>query len=248
MIRNKTAMVHARLKPHQKRVDYARDVVSRALDRMSKPYVAFSTGKDSVCTAALVWEQAPDVPAVYFDADNAFPDTYGLLERLEQAGRTIIRWPTEPLFDTFTRHGGPLADGIGHKTMISTVYEPIQALQSEYHFDGVFVGLRADENEGRAKLIYARGPIFDCARDGVVEALPVCWWSYWDVWAYILTNELDYNRTYDLMLDMPLDDQRLSYWAGETKAAWGRWVFLQRHFPALWNAFAARFPEVRTHA
>lgn len=223
------------------------ELVTRMLDKAEKPYIAFSTGKDSVCMADLVWRQRDDVPAVYFDAECAFPESIAVLERYEAAGKPIIRWPCEPILDTMERIGGPSSDRCEAETMRSTVYRPIKSLLEKYEFNGVFLGLRDEESPGRANLSKFRGQLFWQKRDGLWECLPIARWTYLDVWAYILENEIDYCAVYDKLMGLGLapEDCRLSYWAGETKRRWGRWAILKRGWPELFDRFAARFPEVR---
>lgn len=237
--------LHARLPAFARKVRQATAVIKKMLARCRNPYIAFSTGKDSTVTADLVWRLAPDIPAVYFDADCAFPESTALLERYEQAGHPIIRWPTEPMLDTLERVGGPTAPGCEMETMRSTVYRPAEALVQEYHFDGLFLGLRAEESYARRKLAQVKGELFR-RKSGLWECLPVAWWDFNDIWAYIFSYNIDYCAVYDRLARMgiPPSDSRLSYWAGETKHRQGRWVILRRGWPELFNKFAARFPEV----
>lgn len=237
--------LHSRTRAFGRKVAQAQALISTALVEASHCYIALSTGKDSLVVAHLVWEQQPDIPAVYFDADCAFPESSALLDRYEQAGRPIIRFQTEPLLDTFARLGGPTAAGIEQATMESTVYAPIKALLATHHFDGVFLGLRAAESYGRRKSAQVHGSLYRYQRDGVLRALPVARFTYEDIWAYIVSRGIDYNAVYDRMWDMPEEDRRVSYWAGETKRTHGRWAFLRAHYSDLFNRFAERFPEVR---
>jgi len=237
-------MAHARTKWFRKRLCEAKRVVGEMLHYCNHPYIAFSGGKDSTCVLSLVWEQAPEVPAVYFDAACAFPETYELLDRLEKVGRPIIRWPCQPFLDILEQAGGPNGPHVEEATMMGTVYRPIKTLLAAKHYDGVLLGLRRDESNGRRVLIHARGLLFPNKRDGIMECLPVGWWSYQEVWAYIISRELDYNRAYDKQSDLPIRNRRISYWAGESERHNGRWVWLRRTYPDLWNQFAARFPEV----
>lgn len=236
-------LLHARRRQFNRRVKKARRLIANALDKTKKSYIAYSTGKDSLCMAHLVWEQAPDTPAVYFDADAAYPESKENLWTTAQDHPLII-WPCEPILDTFKQHGGPTAQGIEYQTMKSTVYEPIERLLEKYDLDGAFVGLRAAEAWGREQLRKYRGGLFWSKRWSLWECCPVLDWSYKDVWAYIFSNGLDYNKAYDKMWEMPIEDQRISYCFGETKKTHGRWAWLRRHYPDLYNQFVARFPEV----
>lgn len=241
--------LYAELRGYQWRIAQSGLFISQAMRRMRNPYLAFSTGKDSTVMAHLVWSQVPDVPAIYFDADCAFPESQALLERYEMAGYPIIRWPCEPFFDTLHRVGGPASPKCEAETMRSTVYRPIKSLLAEHQFDGVFVGLRDEEATGRARLSQVRGQLFWQKRDALWECLPIAHLTYIDIWAYIVANDIDYCAVYDKQMELGLEpeDCRLSYWAGETKRRWGRWAVLKRGWPELFNRFAAEFPEVRCY-
>ena len=241
--------LHVRLNGYRFRVQQAHEVIVEALGKMKNPYIAFSTGKDSTVMAHIVWRHCPSIPAVYFDADCAFPESKALLERYGEAGHPIIRWPCEPFFDTLHRVGGPASDRCEAETMRSTVYRPIKSLLAEYHFDGAFIGLRNEESYGRQKLAQVRGQLFWQKRDELWECLPVAYLTYEDVWAYIVSKQVDYCAVYDKQMELgiPPEDCRLSYWAGETKRRWGRWAILKRGWPDLFNRFAAEFPEVRAY-
>lgn len=239
--------LHAKIKGHQWRVMQAREIVYDALQLMQNPYIALSGGKDSTVTASLVWEINPKVPAVYFDADCGFPETDQLLDRLS-ACHTIIRQKVEPFLDLIARTGGLIADekASGKAIYKATVADPIEDVLHAYHFDGVFLGLRSDESEGRRKSVLIHGPLYRYRSDDILRCLPVGKWTYDDIWAYIVEHNIDYNRAYDRMGDLPEEDRRISYWAGMTKKRWGRLVFLREQYPELWNTFTARFPEARS--
>lgn len=237
--------LHSKLRQYRHHVGKAQERVSEWVNLVDNPYVAFSTGKDSTCLLHLVREQAPDIPAVYFDAECSYPETLEILDATENC---IIYAADEPLLDTFERYGG-IEGGpeLERETMRTTVYGPIKRLIAEYDFDGVAYGLRAEESWGRRMNAYVRGGIFRYKRDGLWGCQPIWDWEYDDVWAYIVTHDLDYCPVYDKMWNMPEEDQRLSYWAGSTKRRWGRWAWLKRNYPELWNRLAKRFPEVRAY-
>ena len=102
-----------------------------------------------------------------------------------------------------------------------------------------------DDSRHARKMNALRGPVFKYKRDGLWGCQPIVEWRYNDVWAYIVSNNIPYCRTYDKMWDMPEADQRISYWAGETKRTYGRWAWLKRNYPDLFNKLAAQIPEVR---
>lgn len=231
---------------YQRRITRAEENIAKSLEIATKPYIAFSTGKDSVVMADLIWKFAPNIPAVYFDAAAAFPESKELLARYNKYRKMII-FETEPLLDTIERMGGPTSPACEMETMRSTVYRPIKILLEQYNFDGSFVGLRSEESGGRSMNLKSRGPIHFSKQHGVYVFWPIGDLTFEDIWAYILSNEIDYCSAYDKQFEMglPLEDCRMSYWAGETKHRWGRWAILKRGWPELFHQFAMRFPEVR---
>jgi 3'-phosphoadenosine 5'-phosphosulfate sulfotransferase (PAPS reductase)/FAD synthetase len=230
-----------------RRVKAAHDCLDDWLSRCEHPYVAFSTGKDSICVLDLVWGHDPTIPAVYFDADCSYPESRAMLDRLRLAGRPLILWPTSEPFLVTLRRLGLDNPQLERETMKTTVWQPIKALLAVHHFDGVALGLRGDECPGREKLARFRGQVFLNHRDGVWQCLPIAGWSYDDVWAYIVMRKIEYCGVYDRLWDAPEEDQRLSYWAGETKRRWGRYAWLKRNYPGLWNELAALIPEARSY-
>ena len=239
-------LAHARTAHFRGTVESSLAVIREALAGASRPYIAYSTGKDSAAMADMAWGVAPDIPAVYFDADCAFPESEELLARTAKA-HTVIRWKCEPFFDTLRRMGGPTADGIENETMRTTVYRPIKALLAEYRFDCVFVGLRAEEAKGRMLLGRNRGQLFFNKRDGIMECLPMMEWHFDDIWTYLVGRGVDYNAAYDAMDGMPLSERRVSYWAGETDRNRGRWAWLRKRYPELYNRYISEFPEVAAY-
>lgn len=214
------------------------------LARVEQPYVAFSTGKDSTCVLALVREQRPETTAVYFDAQCAFPESAAMVA----ATSSVLVWPAdEPLLDTLARYGLEAGADLERATMQTTVWGPIKRLLAGRGFDGVALGLRAAESFGRRLNARTKGAIYQYKRDGVWACQPVMDWTYDDVWAYIVAHDLAYCGVYDRQWDMPEANQRLSYWAGESNRQFGRYKWLWRHYPELFNQLTARFPKARTY-
>lgn len=242
--KKKQFLLYAKLPVFTRRINRARKRIAEWLSLVDKPYIAFSTGKDSTCILNLVRRQAPDIPAVYFDADCAYPESYELLGNTENI---IIFKTDESLLQTFHRFGGlDAGPELERETMKTTVWGPIKRLIIKYSFDGICYGLRTEENpKTRGLHAKLRGPIFQYKRDGLWACQPIYDWKYMDVWAYIFSNELKYCAVYDKLWAAPIEDQRLSYWAGETKRRYGRWAWLKKNYPDLFNRFAAEFPEAR---
>lgn len=241
----KMDILHGKSKRYKNKELSAKDIISRALVQMDRPYLSFSGGKDSLIMLHMVLEQKPDIPVVYWDADASFPDTDIFLDKISSEWNIdLIRFKTRPILEVFREYGIDHPQ-IEAKTMIATVYDPIKKLIAEYGFDGVFVGLRREESYGRKQLIKYRGPIFYSKYQNVIECLPVAYFSVQDVWAYITANKLPYNPVYDKTSMRPRNEIRVSYYCGESIRERGRFVWLKKEYPDLYNRFAAEFPEVR---
>jgi len=239
----KADLLHARTQEYQTVVASAKQTIYHALQHMKNPYVSFSGGKDSLVMLHLVLEQKR-VPVVYWDADASNPDTENFLELIvDKWDLDMIRFKTESMMSVFRKYG------INHpkieeKTMLATVYRPIKKLMRDYDFDGVFVGLREEESFGRRQLIRHKGSVFWNKSQGILECLPVAYFSVQDIWAYITSHDLPYNAVYDRQ-SLPRNEIRVSYWCGESAREFGRFVWLKKEYPDLYNKFAAEFPEVR---
>lgn len=239
-------LAHSRTSGFRRRLDVSRGHVYKSLATCQKPYIALSGGKDSSCTANLVWEVDPSVPAVYFDAACAYPEVSDYLDRIESKGRRIIRLPCRPFLEILAEHGLN-SDQVEKATMQATVREPVKRLYEEYGFDAVFMGLRKEESPGRHKLLASRGATFLRKSDGKLECLPVGWWTFEDVWAYLLSEKVDYCAAYEKLFAMGLPERsiRISYWAGESGRRWGRYEALRRGWPALWQKLCDAIPEAK---
>lgn len=236
-------LLHSQLPIFGRRIRQAKDRVAAWLGAAGHGYCAYSAGKDSQVCLTLVREQDPNIPAIYFDAQCSFPEVDELLDRTTN----LIRFPAdEPFLETLGRCG---LSGlrVEQETMRTTVYGPIRRLIAKHGFDGVCYGLRAEESRGRALHAYKRGAIFQYRHNGLWACQPIWDWTYNDVWAFIIWQGLPYCGTYDKLWDAPCEDQRLSYWAGETKRRWGRYAWLKRNYPDLFNKLAAAVPEVRSY-
>lgn len=238
--------LHSQLHIHKYRVQRAKVRVAEWLQLVENPYIAYSTGKDSTCILDLVRLQASNVPAVCIGIEDLPPESKDMAKNIDN----VVLFPSdEPYIDILERIGLDVSwEELDHATMQATVWGPIEKLIAEYNFDGVCYGLRMEENpDTRGMHLKTRGAVFQYKRDGLWGCAPLADWTYDDVWAYIVSNRLEYNAMYDRKWDMPESDQRLSFWAGETKRHWGRYAWLKRNYPDLFNELAARLPEIRSY-
>lgn len=237
-------LLYSRLGEHRARVRRSLAHIEEWLTLAQRPYISLSGGKDSTCVLHLVRSIAPEVPAVYWDADCAFPEVSELID----ATPNCVRYKTdEPFLDTLARFGAHGGSDLENETMRTTVYGPVKRWIAETQSDGCAYGLRQEESRGRRMLGRTRGVVFFSAQYQVWMCQPVTHWTYNDVWAYIVSNDVPYAGTYDRMWEMPEREQRISYWAGETNRQNGRWAWLKRNYPDLFNRLCEVLPDARTY-
>lgn len=237
-------LAHSRLPVIQRRISQSLELIKEWRVRCTKPYLAWSTGKDSTLSLWLALQVDPGIEVVYFDAESSLPETQEMLNTLPSSWGFKLRVvKTRPLIDVLVEHG-LLNAGVERATMQATVYEPIKRLRHD-GYDGVIVGVRADESCGRKMAVSQRGPLFNSKASGMLTCWPLARWSARDVWAVTLANNIPYNKAYDKRLDLPLEERRVSYWAGETQRAFGRYTWLKRYHPELFQKLAEQLPEVK---
>ena len=241
----KQFILHSRKPQFKRKLHTARERLIAFFEKALNPYIAFSGGKDSHVCLHLARTIHPNRPAVYFDADCAYPEVQALLAETPNC----LRFPaSEPFLTTLAKHGltHPKLEQI---TMQTTVYAPITALLEKYNFDGGIYGLRAEESIARHWHARRNGAIFkyseNSIRKGIWQCQPIHDWTYQDVWAYIVSESISYCETYDKKWELPKTEQRISYYAGETNRNYGRFALLKKEYPALFNQLVKACPEVR---
>lgn len=242
--RRKQFLLHARKPIFERKVRSAEGFIAEYFESARNPYIAFSCGKDSHVCLHLARTLRPEIPAVYFDADCAYPSQTELLDITPH----LIKFQCVPFLETLKKWG------LYHNQspspfMLTTVYDPIRKLLDSTNFDGVIYGLRAEESVARRVHASQRGAIFKYVDEkihrGTWGCQPIYDWGYTDVWAYIVSREIAYCKEYDTLWDLPESEQRLSYWAGFTNRNFGRIARLKKNHPELFAKLLKVVPDAR---
>lgn len=172
------ARLWARHPTHRRRVDRARAIIAAALARASRPYVAFSAGKDSAAMLALVREQAPAIEARML----TWPET----ELLGDYVRTVEAWRSL---------------GADIRAVAMTRARLDDAVPDRWHrlhgdSDLVFVGLRRDESRARQITLNRLGVIHKPAT-GITRAAPLAGLRTIDVAAIVVSRGLPVLSLYE---------------------------------------------------
>ncbi len=117
-----------------------------------------------------------------------------------------------------------------------------------YGFNGVFLGLRKEESQGRQMSLTIRSPIYQM-KSGFWKCCPLANWTGKDVWAYIISKDLVYPEFYNFTaLGDSREWIRSASWVTTDGANKGRLVWLKYYYPQYYRQLLREFPEVGRYA
>ncbi|MGB9835033.1 MAG: phosphoadenosine phosphosulfate reductase family protein [bacterium] len=177
----------AQTESHQNAVRNSREIISQALSVHSRPYIAYSGGKDSTCMLHLVLKQAPDIMVLHWDYGPYYIPRDLEREFIRNAriiGARNIRVESSPAYRKLKRHA---INVLGREYLGRLVPQLVQE-----GYDLAFVGLRKEESPKRRRRINSGRSI-----TAIEEVWPLADWTWKDVWAYIFANQLPYPSVYD---------------------------------------------------
>ena len=185
------------------RVERAREEIMEFLEtRASRPYIAYSGGKDSQAAAHLVHSVNPRVPLFYSDDEFILADYAAHMEAERR------RWGESLIYvQGATLHAGwhtPWADApYWREPPPDMVDMPVRRedwfaeLRRRWGFDGMILGVRAAESLYRADYLGEEGAPRRRHRWGLAECDPIAHWTDEQVWEYIREREIPYCAVYD---------------------------------------------------
>lgn len=239
--------MHAKSTNYKRKLSESMRTIENAMTKMSRPAIAFSGGKDSHVVKCIAQEIDPSVPIHFGHEQWILPETEALIASTDGIIKTALPdshaewlsvWQDKDEVPSDVRYIDP-ALGLNEFN-----YE-----RSMFDWDGKFLGLRADENKHRRVLLHTRGELYFCQRHDMWECNPIAFWSTWDVWAYLIDNEIEYNKAYNKLatLGVPIERRRIGPLAQEKVLGFGQMTILKRGWPELFNRFAAKHPEARSY-
>lgn len=241
-------LAHAQTAAFERKVEQTENIIRRWLEKCESPYVRFSGGKDSTVMLHLAREIQPEMPAMYTHDEFLLPETEAIVGSTPNLRKIAYTNPHAPWFTAW--ENGP--DGLPEDVdWIETddAKDTAAIYQDRYGHDGVAIGSRADENKTRKAYLKAKGPLFKVHSRDVWQAYPVAFWNDKDIWAYLLSRGVEYNRAYDKLSEMgvPLRERRVGPLAVEGPARSGALAILKQGWPNLFNQFAERYPETKRY-
>ena len=222
-------ILYANTSAHKSKVLQAKRIIESAFKALSPSlwYVAFSGGKDSTVVLDLVRHLDSHIVGIWSDDEFYLPETINYMYRLKKAGINIRQIQEKAVHtEWFTAH----VDG------------EVQIVADEY--DGVFLGLRAQENKYRKLYLRKYGTLHLTSKRKWL-CNPIAWWKIEDVWAYIFCHALDFNKAYLRLseIGVPLERQRIGPYATERALGYGQLAILKKGWPEEYQRFCAKFSQ-----
>jgi len=183
----------AKTEEFRQKVQNALGVIRKAILIARKPYVAVSGGKDSLTVLHLVSKVKPDVDVWHWD--------HGLYLMPREIEKEIVKTifsmcsPKQVVLESSSRLGEEAARW-DYKRWYRAFYGTLYRVVKERGWDLCFLGIRAEESH-RRKVKYdffVAGEMTICC--------PIFDWSWRDVWAYIISNNIKYPKVYDKLVEL----------------------------------------------
>lgn len=234
-------LARSRLPVFERRVRESWTIIENFLAACDAPYAAFSGGKDSQAVLILLAKMdRTDVPVFTQGDDLDWPDKEAFcrstVRRLGFADYSYELSEVSAADQVF-------ASDAGVSGTFSHVHRRYVESRSR---TGVLMGLRAGEGLGRGWNRKVRGHTYEAG--GELRCNPLADWSGEDVFALIVSTNTPYMHVYDKAEPPRMPHEiRFSWMASPEFFHDGNLAFLKRHYPDLFNQFAARYPEARRY-
>ncbi|CAB1367851.1 phosphoadenylyl-sulfate reductase [Denitratisoma oestradiolicum] len=181
----------------QAKTEAAHQLLRRIADEFAPATLANSLGAEDMVLTDLIMKDKLPIEIFSLDTGRLPSETYDLMQRLRRHyGLTLtLYYPRHELVEAFTREHGingfyesvDLRKACCHARKV----EPLQrALAGKKAW---ITGLRAEQSETRSGLPLQQ---FDTA-NGLEKFSPLADWTEREVWAYIRSNDVPYNRLHD---------------------------------------------------
>ena len=241
---------YSRSHQHLKRVIEARKILDEARDAQVEWALSLSGGKDSTVIAVLCAEDGWELPAVSVKDDLDFPGEHRYVNFLcSHLGLSVdILHPTVSLAKYLKEMRVSLADDLHSRVSdfsIDHFYNILARHRKLHGYDGVVLGLRAEESLGRKMNVVTKGVLYRRS-DGLQVCQPLAWWTSLDVHAFLLSRRIPLLPIYMCVDDGvdPLAIRKAWWTVGGGPATRGHYAWLRRWWPDQWRVAVDIDPSV----
>lgn len=255
----RAASVHARTLRFARRVDAARAIVDRSLAAAPRWALMWSGGKDSTVMAHLVCAaMGVALPVASEKDDLDYPGELAYVERLAESWRADLHVLTPPFSPSqwIADHAPELsADDDMHSRAAglskACFYDVVEDFGAP--FDGVLLGLRQQESNGRRMNRSTRGPLYRKRPTGRHPtgqwvSTPLVDWDGLDVYAYAESRGIELLPLYRCISFAHRDEPwrvRKSWWLPGAASRHGGVAWLRRYWPSLYGRLCGWLPDAR---
>lgn len=242
--------IYASLDVYNRRLDRAKDVIKQALTVSDRWYVSWSGGKDSTALAHLVNTVCPGIDMWSEKDDCDYP---GEMEYVESTARkygwnVTIESPAESLWDELVKMRVDICEDI-HSTQSAFSRRFFYSFcdQNRERFDGVFLGLRAEESTARRMNFRKRGHVYEL-KNGFWVCNPLSTWKGMDVFSYLITNEIPILDVYfkTKFIGDPTLIRKAWYLPGAMSQR-GAVAWLRYYYPELYAKLVKYDPKIKSY-
>lgn len=177
------------------KVKQAREIMRTAVKLFSGNLpVAFSGGKDSLVVLHIALEVNPEIPVLYNNTTVEFPETLMYVKSLEEDWNlNLYMTHCETPFLSAVRNRG-WATHENRWCCKPYKEQPAYEFLLSHGFQAEITGTTRTESIYRRSLSPIKIPKKE---PRIIRVNPIYDWNYWEVWAYINSNNLPYNPLYD---------------------------------------------------
>jgi phosphoadenosine phosphosulfate reductase len=156
-----------------------------------------SLGSESMVLTDLIWEAVPEIEIFSIDTGRLFPETYDLIERLQQRyGRALrIYYPDACQLEGWVSHNGinGFRQGVEQRRGCCVIRK-VEPFRRAVLGRGAWVtGIRRAQSASRALA----APVEWDGEYGLHKVSPLLEWSETEIWDYIRKKRLPYNSLHD---------------------------------------------------
>jgi phosphoadenosine phosphosulfate reductase len=179
------------------RVEHSVAQLRASVSEFKNVCYANSLGAESMVLTDLIWGSVPEIEMFSIDTGRLYPETYDLIERLQNRyGRALrIYYPEASDVEDWVGKNGinGFRDGVNQRHGCCSVRK-VEPFRRAVAGRGAWVtGIRRAQSAGRALA----APVAWDAAYGLHKISPLLDWSEDEIWEYIRKKRLPYNSLHD---------------------------------------------------
>jgi len=229
-------LLHYKFPEFQNKLKKSHEIIAKMLNKVKKPYVAFSGGKDSTVLAHLVLQHKPDIELQFLESGEStiihdFDRLFADFEKI--TGAKVTRIKIDRVFEE------KWID-VDWETSRKAGKRDIQTMLGRDN-DCVFMGLRKEESYNRKQTLIKHGVIYKYKGRNFWRCCPLADWNTIDIGAYIVYHGLPILEDYKKFGFNFRTTARLTGDAVRCNAL----TYLKKKDINAYNIILKRFPELK---